>query len=41
MPHLGGGFLGGHEQNEWAVRPVGQEQGHRIGFIEAGEIPEI
>ena len=41
MPHLGGGFLGGHEQHELVVRPVGQEQGHRIGLIEAGEIPEV
>ena len=42
VPHLGAGLLGGHKQHEalpfW---PVGQEQGHRLRFIETGEIPEV
>ena len=41
-PHLSTGLLGLHKQHKaFPLRPVGQEQGHGIGLIEAGEIPEI
>ena len=42
VPHLGAGFFGVHEQHiALPLRPVRQEQRHRIGLIEASEIPKI
>ena len=40
-PDLGRGLLRLHEQHEGGFRAVGQEQGHRLGLVEPGEIPEV
>ena len=41
VPDLRAGIARLDEQHEGVVRLVGQEQGHRPGLIEAGEVPEI
>lgn len=42
MPHLGTGLARLHKQHvALALGPVGQEQRHGIGLIEAGQVPEV
>ena len=41
VPHLRAGIARLDEQHERVVGLMGQEQGHRPGLVEAGEIPEI
>ena len=42
VPNLGAGLAGLHKQHvALTLGPVGQKQGHRLGFIKTSEIPEV
>ena len=42
IPNLGAGLAGLHKQHvALTLGPVGQEQGHRLGFIKTGEVPKV